>query len=816
MTAQRSLAVLALVFALAHVPFLATSLEDIDSVNFALGVRDFNVAEHRPHPPGYPVYIALGKVATGVVGAIAGPFDSPSGLAHPSTSLGVTLSPSKGQGRRPESSTEARALAILSLLGGLLAIGGLYGVFSCLNTRAAAGSTPWTTLDVGAFAATVVTVSCPLFWYLAVRPMSDLPGLAFALAAQACLMLAFWRQAAGPDGDRRMPPAATAASGRMIVVGSLLAALSIGLRSQTVWFTVPLLLLVLVDRVGRGVAAALVGGGISFVAGGLAWGIPLLIASGGLGPYLAALGTQAGEDLAAGEMLYLNPTPRAAAFATIRTFAYPWDSTALAALVLALASCGIVQLLWRDRRTLLAIVALSVPYVLFHLVFQDTSFVRYALPIVPAVAFLAVRGVTLVSEQAVPAVAAAISIWAVAVASPVLVAYGSAPSPTVRVIDAMNAEVRSSQPGALAMHQTFRRPLEAEEVPVTVQLPSPPRLEWLELGKYWKEGRTGPIWFLADPLRSDLALIDPMSLRDATEFRWPLVARPAFGGMRPSSVRWHRMPAPGWFAEDGWSLTPETSGMARLRGKAPHLGPISVMVRRRAGAARALVGGRNLAGPKDPSARFVLSIDDVPLQQWDAAPGFFLHVFDIPEGRLSGEGALARLTIRSSAIAGPPSLDELRRASTVIPTAIEQFDLQNPETLMWGYDSGWQEAEYNPTLGVWRWTSERATVRIVGPSVPVRISLSIESPLRYFGGPARVRVLAGTREIAVAPVGNSQNLTVDVPAEALSAAGGLLTVETDKTFVPAERGGPPDFRRLGLRVFGVRVSNSLTPAEITR
>ena len=68
-TPGRLLAALALVFALAHVPFLATSLEDIDSVNFALGLRDFNVAEHRPHPPGYPVYIALGKVAKAVAAA---------------------------------------------------------------------------------------------------------------------------------------------------------------------------------------------------------------------------------------------------------------------------------------------------------------------------------------------------------------------------------------------------------------------------------------------------------------------------------------------------------------------------------------------------------------------------------------------------------------------------------------------------------------------------------------------------------------------------------------------------------------------------
>ncbi len=220
-------------------------------------------------------------------------------------------------------------------------------------------------VNVEALAATAITVSCPLFWYLGARPMSDLPGLTAALAAQACLMSAWWRQTPGPDGDRRLPPAVTAASGRMIVIGAFLAALSIGLRSQTVWFTVPLLVLVLLDRVGRGVAGAMIGGSVMFVAGGLAWGIPLLIASGGLNAYLAALGTQAGEDFAAGEMLYINPNPRAAAFALMRTFVHPWDSTALAAVVLILAAAGLVHLLWRDRRSLAAVIALarSVPRV---------------------------------------------------------------------------------------------------------------------------------------------------------------------------------------------------------------------------------------------------------------------------------------------------------------------------------------------------------------------------------------------------------------------------------------------------------------------
>ena len=253
-----------------------------------------------------------------------------------------------------------------------------------------------------------------------------------------------------------------------------------------------------------------------------------------------------------------------------------------------------MQLLMRDRRSLVALVALAGPYLVFHLAFQDTTFVRYALPLVPAVAFLAVRGVSLLTPAAVPAVAAVVSIAGVAVAGPVLVAYAAEPSPAVRALSAMKAESRTGPPGALAMHQTFVRPFEAEDVGITPQLPSPPRLEWLEVEKYWKAGHTEPLWFIADPMRSDLSLIDPASRRDVTPFVWTMVARPAFGGLRPAAARWYRIPLPGWFAEEGWSLTPETSGMARLRGHGPHLGPITAMVRRRAEAVTIMVGGRNL------------------------------------------------------------------------------------------------------------------------------------------------------------------------------------------------------------------------------
>ncbi|HYE88521.1 MAG TPA: DUF2723 domain-containing protein [Vicinamibacterales bacterium] len=781
------LASLALVVAFAHAPFLATSLEDIDSVNFALGVRDFDVATHRPHPPGYPVYIFLGKISTAIAGAVI---------------------------NASQSVVEATALSALSLLSAVAAIVALYGVFACLSPRRIpAEESPWQTLDVNAVAAAAMTVACPLFWYLSVRPMSDLPGFALAAAAQACLLLAWWRQSPGADNDRRLAPAAMAASGRMIVIGAFLAALSIGLRSQTVWFTAPLLILVVLDRIGRGAAGAMIGSGVTFAAGGLAWGIPLLVASGGLGAYLAALGTQAGEDFASGEMLYTNPSPRAAAFALMRTFISPWDSVPLGSAVLALAAAGVLHLAWKDRRSLIAILAVTTPYAAFHLLFQDTSFIRYALPLVPFTACLAVRGVALVSQRAVPLVAAIVSVAGVAIASPVLAAYGAAPSPAVRAVEAMRAARSVDNPGALAMHQTFVRPLEAEEVGITPQLASPPRLEWLEVVKYWKTGTTRPLWFLADPIRTDLAHFDPASLRDSTEFTWPLVTRPAFGGMRPSAVRWYRMTAPGWLAEDGWSFTPESSGIAWQRGRFPHLGPITAMVRRRDTPARVLIGGRNLADSGSSAARFTLSIDGAVIRQWDAPPGFFLNVFDIPAGALSGSGAFATLAVQSAAAGG----------SAVVPTGIEQFDLQDPHVTMWGYGEGWQEAEFNTVFGVWRWTSDRATLRIAGPPRALRITLRVESPLRYFEQAPRVRAVAGDREIAAVTLDSDREWTFDVPADAIAASEGALTVETSQTFSPAERGRAADQRRLGLRVFAISVlaldstvSNGLTAAESPR
>lgn len=776
---------LALIFALAHLPFLPRALEDIDSVNFALGLRDFDVADHRPHPPGYPAYIGVGKVA-------------------------VTLTAPLSSGL-PQSGVEARALGLVSLLAGALAVFALYAVFASFGSsdQTRTGK-PWSELQPVALGATALAVACPLFWYMGVRPMSDMPGLAMALAAQACLALAWWRQRPDGTGDRRLDPEALAASGRMIVLGAFLTGLALGFRSQTLWLTAPLLLAVLFDRIGRGVAGALLGGAMTFTIGALAWAVPLIVASGGLGAYLSALGSQAGEDFAGVEMLYLNPSPRLLAYSLLRTFVYPWDSVALGATVLLLAAVGAAGLLVRNRRALVVLVAASAPYLAFHLLFQDTTFVRYALPLVPPVAFLAMSGVQLVAERAVLPTAGALTIWAVALAAPVMAAYAARPSPTVRALEAMRVEMTAmaadggqegpgvrheARPGALGMHQTFRRPLQAEDVPVSPQLPSPPRREWQELVKYWREGRTEPLWFLADPRRTDLALIDPASRRDRLAFSWDFDSLSSVGGMRPGDVLWHRLSAPGWFAGEGWSLTPETAGMARLMGKAPHLGGATGWVRRRDTDVRMLVGGRNLARPGDPSARFTATLDGRAIADWEAAPGFFLHVFDLPASALAGAGSLSELVIASTAVA----------SDAVVPTAVEQFDVQPVGKAVWGLAEGWHEAEYNPTVGLWHWMSERATIRVVGATAPLVFVVRVESPLRYFDRPSTVQIRAGSRTLASSTVAADHTISAAIPLEALLESGGILTIETDQTFVPAEREGAADARRLGLRIFDLDV-----------
>lgn len=763
---------IALGVAAGHLTALPSTLEDIDSVNFALGVRDFDPAQHRPHPPGYPVYVALGKAATAATAALW-----PDGRAD---------------------RVEARALAALSLVGGLLLCWWTTRAFSAF-TADGDGRLGRPPLSRRAVLATLLAATTPLTWYMTSRPMSDVPGLAAAMAAIVLLGLGWWRQRPGPDGDRRLESAAMAASGQAIVLGALLAGFSVGFRSQTLWITAPLLVLVLVDRVGRGVAGAMLGSSIAFAAGAIVWAVPLLVASGGPQAYLAALGSQAGEDFAGVEMLYLNPTPRLAAFALLRTFVWPWDSVPLASVVLIFAALGALLLVVRERRTLAAVAAFTLPYLVFHLAFQDTTFARYALPTVFAVAFLAAVALD-AAGRAGAVVAVALAAWNLSVAVPQLAAYVELGSPTARLFDRVTAAAAAAAPPpVVAMHQALLRPLEAEPRPIGARLPSPPRREWLELARHWQSGPPGPVWFLADPRRTDLALVDPQARRDVETFTWGVDSMSLLGGMRPADVQWYRLGEPGWFAAEGWSLTPETAGMARLMGKGPHLAPIHAFVRRRAEATRLLVGGRHLGAEGDPPVSVTVVVDGRSLDSWTQPPGFFVRSLAVPAGALDGAGAFADLTVASTATGAAP-----------VPTAIEQFDLQSPGVTMWAFGGGFHEPELDNQRGrAWRWMSEEAVIVVPQVAGDVTLVIDGESPLTYFDTPSTLEVWSGEARLGTIQLAADFTVRLGVLASRIAAGGGALRLTTSQTFAPAERGGSADRRRLGLRFFNVAVQPGL-------
>ena len=94
-------------------------------------------------------------------------------------------------------------------------------------------------------------------------------------------------------------------------------------------------------------------------------------------------------------------------------------------------------------------------------------------------------------------------------------------------------------------------------------------------------------------------------------------------------------------------------------------------------------------------------------------------------------------------------------------------------------------------------------VRPIGRDVT--LTLSGESPLRYFDRAPTVIVAAGAREMARFTPSSDFTRSIVLPAEALASADGRVTVSSDKFFVPADRGGPPDRRHLALRIYSYSV-----------
>ena len=740
-------ALLAGAYVVAHLPFLPQSLEDIDSINFALGLRHFDPALHQPHPPGYPLYIALGHVSLAALSWLA---------------------PSLAAMR-----VEAVALAVWSLAGGALAI-----VAAAMLFRALEQVFPDDAARLPrrlAFGAAALLAVAPLFSISGVRPLSDMPGLALALLAQALIVRGI-------------------VSPRWLIVGAFVAGLCGGIRVQSAALTAPLLLGVLIGarHAWRDRALAVAAG----AAGGLAWGIPLLILSGGLQAYLGALGSQAGEDFAWVDMLWSNPTPRLLALALYRTLGLAWGDPRLGLAVATLAAAGFLVAVVRTRRILGVVCLAFGPYAIFHLLLQETVTIRYALPLVPPIVWLATLAIGQMRRVSV-LVWAAVAGLAVLVSIPTATDYGGQAHPAFRAIADMTSQGEGSAPGGVYSDYALYRSLQAAAPGWLNPVPPVRQKEWLGPVQFFRDGGTRPVWFLGDPLRTDMALFDRANVQTLQATPWLAWRHAEMGGVRPIGAVWRRIQPPGWMAGEGWSLTPEAGGRVRASGTGLNRGPVEAYVRRRAEPTTFFLGGYHLGSSADGGAEVTVTLDGAPVEAWtvgaEAAGRPFVRFVRLPHGVPEGPGPYATLRVSAR------SLDPGRPVPEI---AIRQFDLQTDggRPLM-AFGDGWYEDEYSPETGLrWRWTAPSAQLRLVS-SRTVVLRIRGESPVKYVGVAPTVRVAAGTRTLATFRPGDDFTQDIVVPAEALIDANGIVTIETDRVYLPGAAEGSPDTRKLGLRIF---------------
>jgi len=734
---------LAALFFAARVPFLARTLDGVDSANFALAIHDFDLGQHQPHAPGYPMFVALGKLSYWLLSILIPAAD------------GVTY--------------EARALALWGVVFGALSVFPLLQLFRSIELN-----------ERRAIVATTLTLACPLFLFTAGRPMSDVPGLTIALAAQALMVSAL----------RARPGVA----GTCITAGALIAGLAIGFRVQTACLTLPLLVFVLWRMRGRAPHAWRRAAGAGAI-GVLIWGVPLLVAVGGPEAYVDSLTRQAQDDAQTVDLLAGHVSARRLVAAVARSTVRPWASLPLAAVVLLFACAGTIAMLRRARDDLAIVAVTAVPYGLFHLFFQDTVFVRYALPLVPPIAYLAARGIDLAGRRAMPVVLTGVVGTSGAITVPPIVQYAANGSPLARALD----DVRRAAPivpiaPVVAMHHAPAQASRGNPLALRM-LPAPPKREWLEVVRYWRAGGDAPVWFLANAKRTDLALIDPGARRLMRAYSWGFPSAAFMSGMRPENVDWFELREPGWFAEEGWALTPETGGVARESGLGPDRRPIVAWVRRRPEAAILMVGGRNYGGPCELAARVTVRIDGRPAAALVARPNRpFFDIAHLGPGSLAGSGPFARLEIASEPVDG---------SGREAPVTIQQFDVQSANRrVVQGYDIDWHDPEYDVDTGrLWRWTAAASTLRVVADR-DITLHVRGEAPAR--SGAVNIALDVGAERVASIAASGPFALNVAVPRALLDRARGAVTLRTDRTFVPAEVGESPDRRRLGLCVSEVR------------
>jgi hypothetical protein len=344
------------------------------------------------------------------------------------------------------------------------------------------------------------------------------------------------------------------------------------------------------------------------------------------------------------------------------------------------------------------------------------------------------------------------------------------------------------------MHESVRRAFQWEPTSAAIDpLPFERSYEWMEAVRYWLSGGRAPVWFIARAIRMDLALIDPRHRHLMASYRWPFDG--AFtGGSRPGGVDWSSIEQPAWFLDKGWSLTPETAGVATAGGDGPETTGSVAHLARLSEPSRLMIGGRQVGDPSS-TAHITVNLDGRLVTEWDQPAEPFLKMLTLPAGALAGESPYARLTISAAPV-----------GHDAVAVRLEQFDFAPATETVWGYGAGWFEPEFDPLLHVmWRWAGERSVLDIPPNGQAVIVTLAGESPVAQLGRASRLTIRAGDQTIDTFTVRGAFTRQVVVPEAAVRAADGHITLDSDTAFVPNEQSGNGDQRRLAVRIFSITV-----------
>jgi len=738
----RPLALVALAVFLTRAPFVPPALEDYDSVNFALALDDYDPLAHQPHPPGYPVYVALARGAYALV-------------REPSLALGLL-------------SAFAQALAV-------------FPVFAVFGSLAPGTLLPWT--------ASLLLFTCPALWFNGARPMSDSVGFLFGITAQALLLrhleggrglvsgslvaglaagvraqtvlltAPLWLLALYRRGPRTKAAAAAMLAG-VLWLGPLLVisggpARYLSAFRQTMGMALdlePLYRRFSLNLAAHAVRFVLIDPWVAAPLGGLMLGLALVGAAWAMrrqrrllplallafGPYLLAHAFLQQVEAIRYTLPYL-PLLSLLAAAGIHALVAPGRSAAAQRLEVGLAA-------------LVAIVsaALTLPAlgVYANVESPPEAAVDAVRSIVEGAGRMRFRGPGLFRSASGGGRRA-----------------GATPS--------------RDQGFVLASHYTLRRYLGALPAELEV-LESPPNQSVPTLRRYWIEGGTKQALFLADPRRTDLASIDPRAQRLVGRWDWPLRVDRFMPGARPARAELLQIAPPSWIAGPGWLLSLEAGRperVARIPERLAYLRALDepgfLLL---AGAPTSATAGCMLAMDRDGEALAPVSC---------AAPFLSGQRLD-PAGR----AGYSTLRVR------PQAIDTAEPA----PVLMYGLDYGPRRRAGWVHGSGWFFPERDEHAQPFRWVSGTARSLIHVPEGGAVLRVEGTAPIGYVGAGGRVTLRVDGSERAQAILEQSafalQTRLVDVP-EGFHE----VTIETERTFVPHELQRNGDRRVLGLRVY---------------